>query len=564
MPFLQELTATPRQRRQAIAAQFQLAYGDIVQPMALCEGFEIVTANRAFAQCLRLCPPLNGRMLIDHLAGLNNHEALFGPEGGTTTLHTRGKVFHLRGRRWPIQPHVTLLEVEDRTQLTQTAQALAHARTRDPQTGLLLTAPFQQAMERMLHAHQRAWLGMIRLPRMAMTSQGPQDWSSNEEHESRVDDLIAVSERLSHDLGERIVLGLGPCQRSIRIACPLRHAPPDGLEEEDEEARHNLRQLAQVSRRCLGERNPHRPAAVGLATYPAHGNNALELMQALGLAVEKAEEKSQPIIFNQDLAVQKERRIALSQDFAAALTQGAIAPHFQPVIHAQTGKLLSFEALIRWTHPKLGYVIPPHIISIARSRKMLAPLTYAVMEHCLAEMTRWPERISFAINVLPEQLTGELVDMVRETVRRARIDPGRLEIEITEDALIENFDRSQRIIARLRAIGVSVAMDDFGAGFTSLSNLTRLSVDKIKIDKSISDGLPHDPKACAIVRAILHLGSELGGAITVEGIEDEVQLAMLKPYDCGVQGFVHSRPLPPENLTAITRFLAAGEHIASN
>ncbi|MEL6784826.1 MAG: EAL domain-containing protein [Pseudomonadota bacterium] len=559
-PFLQQLTTSPRERRKAVTAQFHAAYGDVLQPLALCEGFEIVAANTAFARGLRLSAPVAGKMLNDHLPGLDAHEKLFGMEGHKATIQTTTGLYQLHGRRWSIMPHVTLLELTDLTHHHETAQALHRAQTSDPQTGLMLASAFQTAVERLFETHQRVWLGTIRLPVNIPASPAQPDWDCEEEHETRLDRLMSLSDRLIHDLGEGIVLGLGPCQHSIVVACPLPHAH----ENVEEEARHGLRQLARIARRCLNDGDAQKRAAVGLAIYPDHGQTAPEVFQALGLTAEKSEKEQEPVLFEADLTVQKNRRIALSDDFSTALSNGAITPHYQPVIHAQSGRLLSFEALIRWVHPQLGYVIPPDIVAIARARKMLAPLTYAVMEHCLEELRRWPERVSFAINVLPEQLTGELVDMVREAVRRARIDPARLEIEITEDALIENFDRSQRIIARLRAIGVSVAMDDFGAGFTSLSNLTKLSVTKIKIDKSIADGLPHDPKACAVVRSILHLGSELDVSITVEGIESEDQLALLRPYDCGIQGYVHSKPLPPERLLELSHFLAKEESVAPN
>ncbi|MEL6946818.1 MAG: EAL domain-containing protein, partial [Pseudomonadota bacterium] len=128
-------------------------------------------------------------------------------------------------------------------------------------------------------------------------------------------------------------------------------------------------------------------------------------------------------------------------------------------------------------------------------------------------------------------------------------------IEITEEALIEDFAASSRIIERLRALGLGVAMDDFGVGYTSFSNLRHLSFTKIKIDKSITDGVPNDARSCAIIRAIMYLARQLSVDVTVEGVETPDQLTFLQAFDCGVQGYVFSKPLPADMLPELARFL---------
>lgn len=560
--FLQRLAAPEgqRQRRRKLLETFNTAYGHLTQPIALCEGFEIVTANKAFMDTLHIAPPVRDTMMIDRLPTLDEHEYLFGPQGGTTLIYRGDKSYHLNTCRWPLAPHTTLVELTDLSAQNDSAHALERARIHDPQTGLILPGPFQKYLATLLAHNAAAWLGIIRLPDTRPTVFAAMQWNESEAQESRTDLLIALSDRLRHDLGSRTLLGLGPCQRSVMIAAPM--TGDDASQDGSEEGRHILRQLAQISRRCLQTRHGDVPPAIALTHYPTHAKTAPELLQTADLTLINSEQQAEPVVFDAKFTQERDRHAVLTEEFPHALATGAIVPHFQPIIHAGTGVILGFEALIRWIHPELGYVIPPDIVAIARSRKMLASLTYCVVQHCVREMARWPERMSFAINVLPEQLTGELVDMMRETVRGARIDPARLEIEITEDALIENFDRSARIIARLRAIGLSVAMDDFGAGFTSLSNLTRLEVTKVKIDKSLSDGLPHQPRSGAVVRSILYLAKELDIAVTVEGIETEDQLAFLYTHDCGVQGYVHSRPLPARDLIELSRFLAPGERVA--
>ncbi len=262
-------------------------------------------------------------------------------------------------------------------------------------------------------------------------------------------------------------------------------------------------------------------------------------------------------MFSPKLKESEKREEKLKTDIYNAIASNEITPYFQPVIHSSTGKILSFEALVRWIHPEYGYIIPPEIIHIAQQTELLFILTAHVMDQTIKQMQEWPNHVHFAVNVTPSQLNDELVDLVRETVRRTKINPERFEIEITEDALIKDFQFSATIISRLRAIGVAVAMDDFGSGYTSLSNLCKLDFTKIKIDKSISDGIPKDNKTIAIVNSLMLMAKELGVAVTVEGIETEDQVEFLKRFHCGIQGYVFARPMPTKDMPEMQKFLGS-------
>ena len=239
-----------------------------------------------------------------------------------------------------------------------------------------------------------------------------------------------------------------------------------------------------------------------------------------------------------------------------ALELDEITPHFQPVIDSTNGRIKGFEALVRWQHPEIGYVIPPDFIAISQENDLLYDLTAHIIRKTVAQIGKWPDHVQFAVNVTPSQLESQLVDLVRCIVRESGIDPARLEIEVTEDALIDDFEGSAQIFTRLRAIGVSIAMDDFGAGFTSVGNLRKLNFTKIKIDKCISDGLPDDRKSIAIVKSLMFMARELDVDITVEGIETEEQLEFLRAFNCGVQGYVFSPPLPENALPDMRKFVS--------
>ncbi len=150
-----------------------------------------------------------------------------------------------------------------------------------------------------------------------------------------------------------------------------------------------------------------------------------------------------------------------------------------------------------------------------------------------------------AVNVSPSQINSELVDQVRTLIQASGFDPRRLELEVTEDVLIKDFDQASSMFARLRALGVTVAMDDFGAGYTSISNLRQLNFDRIKIDRIFTSDLPNHRRSVAIVRGIVGLARHLDLRVTVEGVETAEQVAFLRGLGCDeLQGFLFSRPLP--------------------
>ena len=360
--------------------------------------------------------------------------------------------------------------------------------------------------------------------------------------ENRDNTLVQLIDHLTREFGNNILISRSdPSTLSLFLE----------TQGNEEEARRLLQQLHRLCRRVLFPAK----ATIALASIPYAGKTREQLFEAAHLALEKAKQNKSPVLFKTELLEASLRHKQLIEDMPRALSSNEITPHFQPIINSLSGHIKGFEALVRWIHPKLGYIPPPEIISAAQDANLLHMLTAHVMQQTMKQMKEWPDEVQFSVNVTPSQMTDELVDLVQEIVTSANLKSERFEIEITEDALIEDFGFSATILARLRALGVAVAMDDFGAGYTSLGNLRKLEFTKIKIDKSISDGLPNDKRSIAIFKSLIYMAKELSVDITVEGIEEENQLEFLREFDCGVQGFVFSRPIPPQDLPQMKKFL---------
>ncbi len=538
-------------------AVFHACYSALDTPVCLCNGLEIVAVNPALAHLLkRPASELTGRML-DRLGWqspldeelLANSVLKFECPILCPNQHEPYTI-RVDGSAWPYDSRLTLLEWTDCTQDIQLKTKLANARDCDGTTGHLLPHAFMRKADHIFACDKAKNLQQL-LVRLTITSQSGAPITLPREES---DDLIlSLGQHISDDFGGSTLVAREDLL-SILLLLPFDNST--------NVQRHLLRQLERIAKQHCDatSRSGHALSfRVWVAQYPNHGARFEGLMNALNTLSNTPTdfldgcEKS--AVYSPQIAEQAERRRQLAHDLGPAIAANEVSPHYQPIIDSRTRRIKGFEALIRWTHAKHGYIIPPDIISIAIEQGLLFPLTQHIMEQAVAQIKDWPQDVSVAVNVTPSQLTGELVDMVRQTVRDALIDPERLEIEVTEDALFDDFHASARIISRLRAIGVRVAMDDFGAGYTSIGNLRRLEFNKIKIDKSISDGLPDDPRAVAIVRWLMGLASDLDVAITVEGIETDRQLNILAPFDCGIQGYVFSRPLPASELPNLHQYI---------
>jgi predicted signal transduction protein with EAL and GGDEF domain len=297
----------------------------------------------------------------------------------------------------------------------------------------------------------------------------------------------------------------------------------------------------------LDDRSVTVGASIGVALFPDDATTADDLLKNADLALyyAKSEGRARCRLFSDEIGKERQRRTVLSGHLKAAIENGEIQAYFQPLVRTQDGSVGGFEALGRWFHPEFGAVPPFEFVRIAEDTGLIDGLTDTIMRQAIEAAKAWPSDVRISVNVSPVQISSDLVDHVRHVVTSSGFDPHRLELEVTEDVLIKDFEQTASMFGRLRALGIQVAMDDFGAGYTSLGNLRRLNFDRIKIDRIFTNDLPDHRRAAAIVRSLFVLARELELEVTVEGVETEQQLAFLRAEGFAeVQGYLFSPPKP--------------------
>jgi predicted signal transduction protein with EAL and GGDEF domain len=289
---------------------------------------------------------------------------------------------------------------------------------------------------------------------------------------------------------------------------------------------------------------------IGGAIYPADGDNAMTLIANADAALyqAKAEARGSLRLFDARLGARLHERRDLQTDLQAAIAHNEFVLHYQPQLKTVTGEITGFESLVRWQCPKRGLVPPGSFISIAEETGLIVPLGDWILREACREAASWPNPLKVAVNISPIQFhTGDLAAQVHMILLETGLAPNRLELEITEGVLIDDFQSAIAILRKLKSLGVSIAMDDFGKGYSSLSYLHSFGFDKIKIDRSFIGDLEQNHHSMAIVRAIISLGHSLDVPVLAEGVETEGQRLFLAQEGCDdVQGYLTGRPLPIE------------------
>jgi diguanylate cyclase (GGDEF)-like protein/PAS domain S-box-containing protein len=288
--------------------------------------------------------------------------------------------------------------------------------------------------------------------------------------------------------------------------------------------------------------------SIGIALAPANGAGAAELLKKADLALYrvKSEGRNSFSFFDEDLSARAVTRLQLVNDMRAALSRNEFELHYQPLFNTQTTRLCGMEALVRWRHPVAGLLYPDGFIGIAEETGLMEPLGQWILQQACADAASWPENIKVAVNLSAGQFrTGTLFDVILCALVESGLPPERLELEITESLLLQNKESNVRIIEQLKNIGVTIALDDFGTGYASLSYLLMFPFDKIKIDKSFTQGLLTRTDCMAVVASILTLARGLEIAVTAEGVETNPQFEMLRAHGVDyVQGYLFGRPRP--------------------
>ena len=249
----------------------------------------------------------------------------------------------------------------------------------------------------------------------------------------------------------------------------------------------------------------------------------------------------------------RERRM-LEQELRLAVSEGQLFLDYQPQVDAQSGGVIGFEALLRWRHPTRGLIQPDDFIPIAEDSGLISQLGHWVLREAAREAATWQHPLRIAVNLSPMQFyQADLAQKIEAVLAETGLAPSRLELEITETALLRDRDVVLKVLHHLKSLGVHIAMDDFGTGYSSLSNLQCFPFDKIKIDKSFIATLDSDPAAMSIIRAIIGLGRGFCLPIVAEGVETERQCELLRQEMCTeLQGFLFGRPQQMGAFTDVT------------
>ena len=312
----------------------------------------------------------------------------------------------------------------------------------------------------------------------------------------------------------------------------------------------------------------HLSASVGISLHPHDGDDAHTLLRNAGAALRRVKEQGGNgyRFYKRDMNARARRRLSMEAGLRRALERGEMVVHYQPQVNVATGELTGMEALVRWQHPEQGLIPPKEFIPLAEDTGLILPLGEWVLRTACAQYRAWQlagyDYPRLAVNLSARQFQQpDLAERVARALLETGLSADRLALELTESAMLRHPDAAIETMLALRGIGVEIAVDDFGAGYSSLSYLKRLPVDKLKIDQSFVRDTARSPHDAAIIRAIVTLASSLRLKVIAEGVETEEQLSFLRGLSCfEAQGFFFSRPVPAE---ALARLVVNGKLAAA-
>jgi len=356
----------------------------------------------------------------------------------------------------------------------------------------------------------------------------------------RLDSIVRESDSLARLGGDQFGILLQPAN-SVQVA--TERVITQILDSFDMPFTHQDKQL------CVN-------LTLGIACFPEDGTNGETLLSNAESAMHRAKRNGLPYqYFDPTNDVTPADQLRYSGQIRSALDNNEFELHYQPQVDIQSSRITGAEALLRWSHPVEGMVMPQRIIPVAEQLGMITPITDWVLVTALQQCRQWSfdgVHIPVSVNVSARSFQNpRLLEKIRWALKEANVDGDYLEIEITEATLMQDVDRATEVLNRLSDSGVTIAIDDFGTGYSSLSYLKRLPIHTLKIDQSFIMDVAFDQQDVAIVRSIIDLGHNLGYKVVAEGVENSMAWDMLDSLGCDTaQGFHISRPLPEEHFSS--------------
>jgi diguanylate cyclase (GGDEF)-like protein/PAS domain S-box-containing protein len=390
-----------------------------------------------------------------------------------------------------------------------------------------------------------------------------------------LDGFKLVNDTLGHNAGDALLAEL-----ANRLRSTLREGDVIGRMGGDEfvvliEEFSGATQVAEVAKKLLDTatrpfllqgRECQVTASIGISLYPDDGKDAQTLLKNADMAMYlvKQQGKNSFRFYSPEMNVHLMERLSLESALRRALERGELVLLYQPRAGVDNSLVSGVEALMRWQHPTQGMISPAEFVPVAEDAGLIASIGEWVLRTACQQLRGWREQglppLRMAVNISPKQfLQDSLIQVVREALHNAGVEPSRLELEITEEMVIRNPERATRLLAQLKELGVRVVIDDFGTGYSSLNYLKRLPIDCVKIDRSLILDLSLNPDAAALTRAVIAMAHSLGIAVTAEGVETREQWEFLSELGCEeMQGSYFSAPVAPEIVAGIVQQAAAG------
>ncbi len=535
----------------AQAGRFDTALNNISQGVCFFDGGQrLIVANRRYSEMYDLSPELarpgttlaeivDHRFAVGAFPAMTRAEYLAWRESFAVSPVSRDSLVKLRNGRViaihhrPMPGNGWVATHEDVTARHDAEARITHMARHDALTGLANRVALWEALGSLEAAPEPPRAALVLLD---------------------LDRFKAINDTLGHPVGDGLLAAVGArlraCARGDDLAVRLggdefaivqRDADPDAAVALGERVLQAIRQDIEVAGHRLRV-----TASVGIALVPSHARAPEELMLKADLALyhSKAAGPGRASVFAPAMQDDLLARRRLEADLREATAASAFELAFQPIVRASDGATLACEALLRWRHPEHGLIPPGEFIAVAEEIGLIGPIGEWVLHRACAAAVQWPEPLRVTVNLSPAQLSGgQIVEQVRSALRNSGLAPGRLELEITETALLVDSEGTSRVLHALAALGVDIALDDFGTGYSSLNHLRIFPFRRLKIDRSFVRDMETREDGIAIVAGVLALARSLGIPATAEGVETRVQAEALQALGCSdLQGYYFARP----------------------